>query len=619
MRKGRLLALGVSTLALVLSACGGGSSSHSGTRSSQSAKGSSSATSSQMVTFAEAPGSPPTYIFPLYNGANSGNNNITYLQPLMWRPLYWFGHPNSAQPTVDYQLSLAYPPKLSNGGKTVTIRLRHYIWSDGRPVTTRDVQFWMNLLLANRVDWGIAAPGDWSTHIVKMSYPSKYEFSITFNTSFNYDYLLESGLSQITPIPQHAWDKTSASGPVGNYDLTKSGARAVYKFLNKESLSLKTWDTNPLWQVVDGPYRLKPKTGFQVTGQTIFVANPRYSGPDKPKLKQFEEIPFTSDSAEFNALIAGQVDYGYLPFTDTSQVKRLESQGYAVKPWLDWGFTAIQMNFNNPDTGPIFRQLYIRQAFQHLIDESQIIRTVLHGYGVPTYGPIPIQPSNSFISPQERHDPYPYNPREAVSLLRSHGWNVPAGGVATCVRPGSSSTQCGAGIHAGAKLAFKLDYPSGSAVDSAEVEALRSSFLAGGIQVTATAAPFNQVLSDAYECLGKSLTTCPAGSTQLAWWGSPTWTYVPIYYPVNELFQTGGATNSSGYSNKTNDANGQAMQFSPGLSAVFRWENFLSKQVPMLWFPNQDYQISVLSPRLGGVGAQDSTGHIYPEYWYLKK
>ena len=101
--------------ALVLSACSGGAS--------PASTGQSGGT----VTFAQEVGAPPTYIFPMEDGANSGNNNITYLQPLMWRPLYWFGHSNSQAPTINYSLSLAKPPVWSNGGKTVTMNLLHYL------------------------------------------------------------------------------------------------------------------------------------------------------------------------------------------------------------------------------------------------------------------------------------------------------------------------------------------------------------------------------------------------------------------------------------------------------------------------------------------------------------
>ena len=100
---------------------------------------SASSSSGGTVTFAEQPGSTPTYIFPLEDGANSGNDNITYLQPLMWRPLYWFGHSNSNLPTINYSLSLAKPPVWSDGGRTVTINLLHYLWSNGSPVTLMSV------------------------------------------------------------------------------------------------------------------------------------------------------------------------------------------------------------------------------------------------------------------------------------------------------------------------------------------------------------------------------------------------------------------------------------------------------------------------------------------------
>ena len=52
-----------------------------------------------------------------------------------------------------------------------------------------------------------------------------------------------------------------------------------------------TYATNPLWQVVDGPWKLK---AFNADGQITFVPNPSYSGPIKPTLKSFTELPYTS-------------------------------------------------------------------------------------------------------------------------------------------------------------------------------------------------------------------------------------------------------------------------------------------------------------------------------------
>jgi peptide/nickel transport system substrate-binding protein len=56
----------------------------------------------------------------------------------MWRPLYWFG--NGVEPTQTPSMSLASAPTWSNGDKTVTVTPKSsYRWSDGQPVTARDV------------------------------------------------------------------------------------------------------------------------------------------------------------------------------------------------------------------------------------------------------------------------------------------------------------------------------------------------------------------------------------------------------------------------------------------------------------------------------------------------
>ena len=69
----------------------------------------------------------------------------------MYRPLYWFGE--GSQPLMNGSLSLADAPTWS--GNTATIKLKHYVWSDGSPVTTADVMFWINMLKAvGPTDWG---------------------------------------------------------------------------------------------------------------------------------------------------------------------------------------------------------------------------------------------------------------------------------------------------------------------------------------------------------------------------------------------------------------------------------------------------------------------------------
>ena len=68
----------------------------------------------------------------------------------MYRPLYWFGQ--NGQPVVNNSLSLANQPTVS--GQTLTITLKHYMWSNGTPVTAQDVMFWLNMELAEPANYG---------------------------------------------------------------------------------------------------------------------------------------------------------------------------------------------------------------------------------------------------------------------------------------------------------------------------------------------------------------------------------------------------------------------------------------------------------------------------------
>lgn len=181
---------------------------------------------------------------------------------------------------------------------------------------------------------------------------------LTFTKAYNSYWLLYNQLSEIIPIPQHEWDRTSATSAVGNNDLTSAGAQAVFKYLDSQSKSLNTYTTNPLWRVVDGPWLISAYNAS--TGATTFVPNKRYSGPERPRLAKFVELPFTSEFAEVAALRTGQVDYGYLPVEDLPSAGSFKSSGDTVQAWPSWGIGYQGLNFTNPVTGPVFRQLYVR-------------------------------------------------------------------------------------------------------------------------------------------------------------------------------------------------------------------------------------------------------------------
>jgi peptide/nickel transport system substrate-binding protein len=553
------------------------------------------------ATFAEAPNARPNYIFPLTSAAYFSATNVSQFQVLMYRPLYWFGE--AGQVALNSNLSLAGDPVYSADGKTVTIKLKGWRWSDGTVITSRDVEFWMNLLKANTDQWAAYSPGEFPDNVRTMTFPDSQTIVFGLDRAYGDIFFTYNQLSQITPIPQHVWDKTSDTGAIGDTDRETIGARAIVKYLDAQSRSVATYSTNALWRVVSGPWKLKSMT---TGGRVAMVPNPDYSGPVKPTIAEFDLKPYATNMAELNDVQANGVDYGYIPSQSAGQASSLKN--YTLAPWIGWSIGFVQVNFNNQVNGPIYRQLYFRQAMQHLVDQQAWVAKILNGYGYPDYGPVPIAPSNQFADAVEQANPYPYDPLAAIKLLAANGWTVNVGGASTCSRPGVGAGRCGANIAAGAKASFQLEYVSGSALVKQEMEALKTAFSMAGLEVKLSEVPFETVIGDAF-----------SGSTtaDMSNWGYG-WIFAPDYYPTgDQIFSTGAGSNGGGYSNRTNDANTTATMTGNGVTALNTYEDFLAKDLPVIWTPVADYQLSMVKHTLNGWGPQDPLLQIYPENWYF--
>jgi peptide/nickel transport system substrate-binding protein len=253
-----LLAAGVAALALVAAGC----SSNSSASGSTPVKGG-------VAVFAEPPDSPPNYIFPFMTAALSSNVNLFDFTYLMYRPLYWFGV--GSQPVFNPSLSLASAPVFN--GRNVTISLKHYMWSNGTPVTAQDVMFWINMMKAVPSDWFDFTPGGFPANVSNIKVVSSTELTMTMDKAYSPTWFQYNELSQITPMPA-AWDRT-ASGP-GNCDTTVGDCAAVYNYLAGQAKDLTTYATSPVWGIVDGPWKL---SAFNADGHMTFVPNKSYSGP----------------------------------------------------------------------------------------------------------------------------------------------------------------------------------------------------------------------------------------------------------------------------------------------------------------------------------------------------
>ena len=614
-------ACGAVVLAVTAAACGGSGGTTGGASAGNGSVNAPTGGTPQnggTATFALPPSTTPNYIFPFSSSTYFSVVNAENFQYLMYRPLYWFG--NGAAPTLNTSLSVANPPVYS--GNNVSITVKDWKWSNGEAITADDVLFWIHMLQAvGSTDWGAFVPGGFPTNVSNVRVTSANTLTMTMNKSYNSTWFTSNELSQITPMPM-AWDITAANAAPGSGGCTKSVAACakVYAFLDGQSKQLSGWASSKIWSIVDGPWKLQ---SFSADGHSTFVPNTTYSGTPKPRLAQFQEVPFTTEAAQYNVLRAGaaggqRIDVGYLPTTDAptkpanATVGTNPVPGYTLAPLYPWGINYFPVNFQSTTgNGPIIRQLYFREALAYLINQTAVISGPLRGYGLYTVGPVGTYPSTQFLSPTgHQGDPFPYNPTKAKQLLTSHGWNVVANGSTTCSNP----SECGVGVKQGQALTFNLPYATGTEWIAQEMTQLQSNASTLGIKLSLEPKPFNQVTAIAGG-------NCVVAHISCAWdmanWGGG-WTFVPDYYPSGEtLFMTGSGANSGGYTDAHNDSLINATLLNSGMEALYNWQDYLAKQLPFIWQPNGAYQLTEVYNNLRGVIPQSTTLGINPENWYF--
>ena len=204
------------------------------------------------------------------SGEYYSNENVNQFQTLLYRPLYWYG--DHDRPQVDYAQSLGDAPVYSDGDRDVTITLKPANWSDGEPVSARDIVFWINLLKANRADWASYVPGGFPDNVTATRILGPRTVRLTLNRGYNPTWFTNNELSQITPLPL-AWDRTSltrARHPLGaaltgirpgastGPDTTPNGARAVYRYLNAQAKDVSGYAASAIWSIVDGAVEADP-------------------------------------------------------------------------------------------------------------------------------------------------------------------------------------------------------------------------------------------------------------------------------------------------------------------------------------------------------------------------
>jgi peptide/nickel transport system substrate-binding protein len=574
------------------------------------------------ITFAQQTGSTPTDIFPIIPDADASVFTANEFIDQMWLPLY--NGPVGATQKLSPQLSLASLPVFTDGNKTVTIHMdQGYRWSNGQPVDANDVLFYIALVKQavkiSPANWSDYTPGLLPDSLASISAPSKYTVVMHLKKAFNPGYFLNDQLNELWPIPSEAWNVASPGGPHLNWQVP-ANAKKIYDYFSKAGAELSSFGTNPLWKIADGPFEI---SSFNTTNSSyVLNANPDFGGTPKPSIAHWSVETFTGITPELNALKTGTIDIGGVDFSQLGQVSSLTSGGYSVFGYPGLGWYGAFYNFKDT-TGhfnKIISQLYIREAFSELENEPAILTGIYKNAGGLAYGPVPSIPPTAYTPPDAINPPYPYNPTKAVALLKAHGWKVVPNGQTTCAKAGTGAGECGAGIPVGTPIKFTWFYlpTTQTPSSSLESEAFASEAKeAAGINVILGSKTFNFLTSTYSDAI-------PSDAKYDNAWGVNNFGgFTEDYYPTQDtIFNTGGDYNWGDYSNPTADALINNSVFGSNPKAVTNEASYLTKNPPIMFFPNADL-IWAVSNKVGGTAnsfiALTQNYASEPQFYYLNK
>lgn len=544
----------------------------------------SSTTHGGTAVIALPPQTSPNWWFPVISSADYGDSNFQ-MNVMMYVPLIHISKTDG----INYKRSLAESVTSNATGTKFVVHLNpKWHWSNGSPVTSQDVVFTWDILKATSSNlkgaswaYGGAGSGGVPTRWTSVTATGKDTVTVTLNTPSNPNWFIHNGLAQIVPVPKAVWDKYPKN-IVSELNFIRSVADSP---------------GSPVFRVVDGPYQFQ---SMQANTFWSFVPNPKYNGHRSTLTKVIYQYE-TSPQSEYLGLKQGTINVGYLPTSDWSARSQL-SQDVLTTPYA-FGFTFLQPNYNASapgGLGPVFQQLYVRQAMEMGIDQPAIISTFFHGQGVQEADTIPSEPKTVFNDPAIK-PVYGFNPAAGKTLLEKHGWHE-VNGVMT---------------KQGVKLSFTLLYISGTQSAANTVQLIKEDWAKEGIQVNLQSGPFDQVLTTAQQS--------DPTHWNMAFWGTPSWTYEPDYYPTGGSFYlTGAGANQGGYSSSTMDSlikasylPGTPSQITTRLDAYL---NYAAKNLPVLWLPYTP-SFNEHAKNLHGVVKTYNpiTTFYYPNYWTVSQ
>lgn len=449
----------------------------------------------------EAPGEGEPSLITVFNG-NTGaiaeNFNPyapTFLQPtqgIIFETLYHYNLTSSDDPEpllgTDYSWNA--------DGTQLTITTREGVqWSDGTPMTARDVAFTFNQIIENPEfnSFGISGSAeatDDSTAVI--TFPA---------TSF----VQEAGiLGNMAIVPEHIWSQKP--DPVSDINANPVGT---------------------------GPY-----TVASVSPQSYeLVANPNYWEEGKPTIDRVRYISLASADAASAALLAGEVDWMSSFFPGFQQLM----DGQPDLAWVNTpALTTTLHTCANPALGCTGPQTdpAVRQAIYHAVDREQLNSLAFANFAeVPSPSLLIPGRDDRWISPDAPLASPTADVARATSILEAAGWVRGADGVYA---------------KDGQRLSLTVQVVSGYSDFISAIDAMTQQLAAAGIELTSTQLAYNEWASNqtngTFNLSMDSIGLFPSTD--------PYYTYARKYQTSTTapVGQSAGSNNQSRYSNPVVDA-----------------------------------------------------------------
>jgi peptide/nickel transport system substrate-binding protein len=283
---------------------------------------------------------------------------------------------------------------ISKDKKAVTFHLLEDAkWSDGKPITSKDVKYSLETLGTN----GLIFSG-YTSNVTKVETPD--EHTVVVHTD-QPDARIVGGLF-VYMIPEHVYGKSTVKQLTGSYQpklpLVGSGPFIVTEFTRGRIVKM---ERNPNWR------------------------------GEQPKYDEIQFIKYGTTDAVIRALKLGEIDATMeVEPTGFNQVEKVDGIEAVRAP--SPSFTQLAFNLcskeNCPDAkfNPAVQDRVVRQAVAYAVDRSRVNEISSRGTSFVGHGILPTYYKSFYEKPAED---YSYDPDKANQLLDDAGYTREGDGV----------------------------------------------------------------------------------------------------------------------------------------------------------------------------------------------